>query len=318
MSLTLSDIQQALFRVHTYLEPTPLLPCEALEKELNFQGKIFFKCEYLQPTGSFKVRGAFNVLTQLSKEEKERGVITRSSGNFAQAVAFAAKRLGIAATIIMPSNAPKIKVDGTLNLGAVVKFSGNKHEEGELIVDEFVKEKGYIRLHPYNNFQTMAGQGTAALEILQQLPEVDHFFCPIGGGGLLSGSATAFKESNPKIKTYGIEPAGAGDYCASRKSGKKECWEDIDTIADGLRASSVGELNYPILNQYVDEVSVVSDQEIQKAMKWLYEKMQIVTEPSGAVSLAGFLTKHDKLKGNVVILLSGANVDPEKFKEYTQ
>lgn len=316
MNLTLKDIQQALVRVQEHLKPTSLLPCEALEKELNFQGKIFLKCENEQPTGSFKVRGAFNVLTQLSPEERAKGVITRSSGNFAQAVAFAAHKLHIDATIIMPSNTPKIKVEGTEKFHPTILFSGIKHEEGEAIVNQLVKEKGYIPLHPYNNYRTMAGQGTAALEILKQLPEVHHFFCPIGGGGLLSGCSTAFKESGSSANMRGVEPAGAGDYYASRQSGQQECWENIDTIADGLRASSVGELNYPILNKYVDEVSVVTDEDIKKAMKWLYEKMHLVVEPSGAVSLAGFMNKHQQLKGNVVILISGKNVDPESFNTW--
>lgn len=316
MTLSLLDIQQALLRVHEYLKPTPLLRCEALEKELAFPGKLFLKCEFNQPTGTFKVRGAFNALLQLNPEERKIGVITRSSGNFAQAVAFAAHELAIQATIVMPSNAPKTKIEGTKKFNPIVLFSGNKHEEGELVVDQLVQEQGLIPLHPYNNYRTMAGQGTAALEILQELPEVDYFYCPIGGGGLLSGCATAFKETRPTIKMHGVEPEGAGDYYASRKSGKLECWNNINTIADGLRASSVGELNYPILNAYVDEVSVVSDEEIKKAMKWLYEKMEITAEPSGAASLAGFMKTYQNLRGNVVILISGKNVDQDSFHSW--
>jgi threonine dehydratase len=314
MSLTLPDIRKASTRIKKYLKPTPLLRCEALEKELNFQGSIYLKCEQEQPTGSFKVRGAFNVLLQLTPEEKAKGVITHSRGNFAQAVAFAANKLHIDATIVMPRNVPKTKAEGTKKFGATVLFSGNRPEESELIVNQQVAEKNFVRLHPYNDYRTMAGQGTAALEILKQLPEVDHFFCPIGGGGLLSGCALAFKEKNPAIATYGVEPAGAGDYHASRKSGRHETWAYINTIADGLRAPSVGELNYPILNQYVDDSSIVTDLAIKQAMKWLYENLQMVTEPSGVVSLAGFIAKQNSLKGNVVILISGKNVDQDNFK----
>ncbi len=316
MNLALPDIQQALVRIQEHLQPTPLVLCDKLKKELNFPGNIFVKCENEQPTGTFKVRGAFNAIMQLSSEEREKGVVTRSSGNFAQAVAFAAEKLHLAATIIMPSNAPKIKVEGTEKFHPIILFSGEKHEEGEAIVKQLVEKKGYIPLHPYNNYRTMAGQGTAALEILTQLSKVDHFFCPIGGGGLLSGCSTVFKESGSDAIIHGVEPAGAGDYYASRQSGQRECWEHVNTIADGLRASSVGELNYPILNKYVDEVSVVTDEEIKKAMKWLYEKMNMVVEPSGAVSLAGFLNKYQELKGNVVILISGQNVDPESFEKW--
>lgn len=210
----------------------------------------------------------------------------------------------------MPSNAPKIKVESTEKFHSKILFSDAKHEEGEAIVNQLVEEKGYIPLHPYNNYRIMAGQGTAALEILTQLPEVDHFFCPI------SGCSTAFKESGSNAIIHGVEPAGAGDYYASRQSGQRECWERVDTIADGLRASSIGELNYPILNKYVDEVSVVTNEEIKKTMKWLYEKMNMIVEPSGAVSLAGFLNKYQQLKGNVVILISRQNVDPESFKTW--
>jgi threonine dehydratase len=316
MSLSLQDIREAQIRIRPYLEQTRLVQCDTLKKELGFQGEIYLKCDYELPTGSFKSRGAYNAMLQLTPEERAKGVVTRSSGNFAQAVAEAAKRLKIGATIVMPENAPRTKLEGTLKYGAEVVKSGSKHEEGELKVKQLIEAKGFIPLHPYNNYRTMAGQGTAALEILEQLPEVDHFFCPIGGGGLLSGCATAFKETSDAIKTYGIEPTGAGDYHASILSGKRETWTTIDTIADGLRASSVGELNYPILKKYVDESIVVTDDEIRRAMKWLYEKMNIVTEPSGATSFAGFLKKAQQIQGNVVILLSGKNVDSDKFDQW--
>lgn len=316
MTLTLNDIENAHLRIKNFLEPTPLLRCQLLENELHFDGKLFFKCEQDHPTGSFKVRGAFNVLSLLTHDERKLGVITRSSGNFAQAVAYAAQRLNVAATIVMPRNAPTIKFEGTKKFGATIIISGNQHIDGERIVDQLVTEKNYVSLHPYNNYRTMAGQGTAALEILNQNPNIDHFFCPIGGGGLLSGCATAFKGIAPGVKIHGVEPAGAADYFASRQSGKKETNESIATIADGLRAPTVGELNYPILNKNVDEVSTVTDEEIKIAMKWLYEKMQITTEPSGAVSLAGFMKQSKLIKGNVVILLSGKNVDPENFNEW--
>lgn len=313
MSLKLTDIQKAQEKIQKYLKPTPLVRCETLEQELHFNGEIYLKCEEQQPTGSFKVRGAFNALSLLKPEERGKGVVTRSSGNFAQAVAFASQTLGIKATIVMPANAPKTKLEGTKKFGPTILISGNTHEDADAIVKQQVEEKGLTPLHPYNNYGTMAGQGTAALEILLQLPTIKHFFCPIGGGGLLSGCATAFKESHAQVKTYGIEPKGAGDYNASRQSGKRECWKSIETIADGLRAACVGELNYPILNKYVDESHVVTEDEIKKSMKWLYEKMQMIVEPSGAVSFAGFINNAKLLQGPVVILISGKNVDRENF-----
>ena len=173
-------------------------------------------------------------------------------------------------------------------------------------------------MHPYNNYQTIAGQGTAALEILQDCPDIDHFFCPIGGGGLLSGCATALKETRSSIVTHGVEPEGAGDYYASRQTGRREVWNEITTIADGLRANAVGELNYPILNRTVDQVHLVTEEEIKKAMKWLYSTMGIVSEPSGAVSLAGFLSQQKHLQGNAVILISGQNVDEDAFKKWIE
>jgi threonine dehydratase len=313
MSLTLNDIQEALTRVHHHIKPTELIRCVDLEKELHFQGKIFLKPEYQQPTGSFKVRGAFNVLTQLSPEQRNKGVVTRSSGNFAQAVAFAAHKLQVKATIVMPGNAPKIKIEGTKKYHPTVIMSGNTHAESQQIVDDLVKEQGLTPLHPYNDYRTMAGQGTAALEILQQLSEIDHFYCPIGGGGLMGGCATALKESKRSIKTHGVEPAGAADYYNSRQTGNLMILEKPNTIADGLRAPSVGALNYPILNKYVDDVSTVSDDEIKQAMKWLYKNMQIVTEPSGAAAFAGFLKNNQKISNNVIILVSGKNVDEDSF-----
>jgi threonine dehydratase len=314
--LHLQNIQEALGRVHKYLTPTELLHCPQLEKKLQFPGKIYLKCEHQQPTGSFKVRSAFNILTQLNPEERVQGVVTRSSGNFAQAIAFAAQKLQVKATIVMPKNAPKVKVEGTQKYNSTVIMSGNTHAEGQSIVDQLVVEEGLMPLHPYNNYLTMAGQGTAALEILKQLPDIEHFYCPIGGGGLMSGCATAFKESHPSVIIHGVEPAGAADYNASRRSGKLETNEKPDTIADGLRAPCVGALNYPILNKYVDETSVASDDEIKEAMKWLYENLEIVSEPSGAAALAGFIHNHRNVQGNVVILISGKNVDPDSFQSW--
>lgn len=316
--LTFTSILEAKRRILPYLKPTPLTRTEALEKELGFPGQIYFKLDSDMPTGSFKVRGAFNNLLQLTVEEKKKGIITRSSGNFAQAVAYAANSLGVLATIVMPNNAPKIKVEGTKQWGAQIEYSSSKHEEGEAVVEKLVEEKGYIPLHPYNNYRTMAGQGTGALEILQECPSIDHFFCPIGGGGLLSGCSLAFKESKPTIQTYGVEPAGAGDYHASRQTGQKQVWENVNTIADGLRASTVGDLNYPILNQYVDQTEIVTEDEIKAAMALFYRLFNSPIEPSGAVSLAGFLKRFKELQGNVVIFISGQNVDPASFKEWTK
>jgi threonine dehydratase len=316
MSLSLDDVWDARCRISPYLGPTPLLRSHALETELGYRFPIYFKCEQIQPTGSFKIRGAFNALLTLSQEERARGVVTRSSGNFAQGVACAASTLGIRATIVMPENAPKIKVKSTRAFGPTLVFSDPSHELGQQEVERLVREQHLVPLHPYNSLTTMAGQGTAALEILEQCPQVDHFYSPLGGGGLLGGCATVIKSQSPKTQVYGVEPSGAADYAASRASGKKEVWQKVDTIADGLRAPSVGDLNRPLLDRHVDQVIVVGDEEIKRAMHVLFSK-GIVVEPSGAVGLAGFLQEHRKISGTVVILLSGGNVDRETFEAHT-
>lgn len=318
MGLTLTDIVDAKVRITKFLTPSPLLRCVNLEKKLGYEGKIFLKLDCEQPTGSFKVRGAFNNLMQFTPVERKKGVVTRSSGNFAQAVSYAANKLKMSAIIVMPEDAPNTKVEGTKKWGAEVILSGTSHAEGENAVKKLIEDKGLIPVHPYNDYRTMAGQGTAALEILEQCPEIEHFFCPIGGGGLMSGCSVAFKEIDKSIYTHGIEPEGAADYHASRQSGKREVWKKVETIADGLRAPTVGELNYPILNENVDDTDVVSESEIKSAMRDLYDSLELVTEPSGAVAYAGFLKRHKSIKGDVVIFVSGKNVDPEPFKKWIQ
>lgn len=316
MSFTTTDILQAFSQVNSLLAPTPLIRSQSLEKELSFPGKVFFKCEFMQPTGSFKVRGAINALTQLSDADKKKGVVARSAGNFGQAVAFIAHQLSISALLVLPVNIPKVKLQGIQAYHAQVVFAGLTHEEGNCMVEKLVKERDLVPLHPYNSYHTMAGQGTIALEILEQLPEIEHFYCPIGGGGLMSGCATALKQTRSEIFIHGVEPLGACDYYSSRISGCLRRLEKVDTIADGLRAPCVGDLNYPILNAYVDDVEVVGDDDIIYAMKWLYENEEIIAEPSGAAALAGFFRQAKDVSGNVVIVLSGKNVDSENFKKW--
>lgn len=316
MSLALDSIKASQQRIEPFITWTNLLRLKPLEPKLNPDIQVYLKMESEQPTGSFKLRGAFNFLLQLDEAQKKKGVVTRSSGNFAQAVAYAANKLGIDAIIVMPHTVPRIKLEGTQRYNPEIKLAGKSYAEQDAAVQMIISERGCFPLHPYNHYWTMAGQGTAALEILQDCPEIQHFFCPIGGGGVMSGCATALKETRADIRTYGIEPEGAGDYHDSRKSGMRKTWDKINTIADGLGASSVGELNYPILNKYVDEVCVVTEEQIKSAMKWLYKEMGIISEPSGAVALAGLMFHYPHLKGKVVILLSGQNVDPDSFKKW--
>ncbi len=320
MCITIEDIQKARHTIQDYIKKTPLIPAPVnLAQKLNHKGQIFFKCENLQWTNTFKVRGAFNAMLNLSDEEKKRGVVTRSSGNFAQAVAYAAQKLHIRAKIIVPSNIPKIKLQLTQEFGPEIIFAGTLHEEGDEIVKKIVEKEGMTMLHPYNQKNVIAGQGTAALEIYEDLPSIKNFFCPIGGGGLLSGCSTAFKALNADIQTIGVEPAGAADYYNSRKAGRPTALSHVDTIADGLRAAVVGDLDWPLLEKYVDRVEIVSENDIKTAMKFFKEKMGLITEPSGATAFASLLLHKQKLmEGDIVVLISGANVDPDMFLQWIQ
>jgi threonine dehydratase len=328
MTFSIHEVESAHTLISSHLSPTPLERVEFLEKKLNYDGRIYLKWESDQPTGSFKVRGAFNALLNLTLEQRQKGVVTRSSGNFAQAVGYASQKLGINATIVMPENAPQIKIEGTKKFGPKILFSPPKHEEGEKIVDGLVETEGFIKLHPYNDYHTIAGQGTCALEFLEQYEKLEeafeeegvlsHFYAPIGGGGLMSGCATAIKQTDDVTTVHGVEPEGAADFQESVEKGYLQKWETINTIADGLRASSVGQKNYPILKNYVDYTTTVSDSEIIEAMRLIFDATGRKIEPSGVVSLAGFIKDSKEIFGNVIILISGQNVDPDKFDEWAR
>lgn len=313
--MNLNEIHHAKIRISEFLKPTSLARCQVLERDLAFPGKIYLKFENEQPTGSFKVRAAFNLISQLSSEKKDQGVITNSSGNFAIAVAYVAQLFLIRALILLPHDTTRSKIEKIMKFNPLISFY--KESDTEAHMAHLIEKNGYTPLHPYNDYQTISGFGTLALEVLEQLPSIHHFFAPIGGGGLLSGCALALKQTLPSIKIYGTEPAGAGDYFASRISEKRICLNFVDTIADGLRYPCVGELNYPLLNQFVDHVHLVSDIEIKHALTWLWKKLKVKAEPSGVVSLAGFINNHKNINGNTVILITGRNVEEEKFKEWT-
>jgi threonine dehydratase len=316
MSISLEDFFKAQQRISAYLKPTTLLKSNELQQFLGYQGSIYLKLESEQPTGSFKVRGAFNALLQL--KPNTQNVVTFSSGNFAQAVAFGASKVGVKATIVMPSRAPRTKIEGTKRLGAEIVFAGDSYEEGDLIVKDLVEKNGYSPLHPFDDYHTIVGQGTIALEVLKTNPSVAHFFSPVGGGGLLSGCALALKSTNPDIVTYAVEPLGANDFFQSFNAKKHIALQKVDTIADGLRASSVGKRNYPILMQHVDRALAISDAQIIEAMRLVWNQHHIAIEPSAAVALAGFLSVYRELKGDVVILITGKNVDQDMFKKWME
>lgn len=283
-------------------------------------GKVWLKAESLQPIGSFKLRGAANKILQLSRDEIARGVITYSSGNHAQGVAYAAREVGAKAVIVMPSNAPAIKRAATLALGAEVVDVGVASSERLAKAEELVREHGYVVIPPYDDEQIIAGQATCGLEIIEVLPEVDLILAPVSGGGLLSGIATAVKRINPKTKVFGVEPELAADATESYRAGKLTTWPaelTSRTIADGLRTQSLGERNFAHIRQFVDGIITVTEAEIRAAMRAIVGSARIVPEPSGAVTSAALLFHRTELPAfkTAVAVVSGGNVDPALLAE---
>ena len=285
--------------------------------------QLYLKTENLQPIGAFKLRGAYNKIASLSKEERQRGVISYSSGNHAQGVAYAARALGVKAVIVMPSNAPKIKREATASLGAEIVVVGPASSERQAKAEELAAQHGYVIVPPYNDEKIIAGQGTMGLEILEDLPEVETVLIPVGGGGMISGVATAIKLSKPAVKIIGAEPALAADAQASLRAGKivqLTADEVTRTVADGLRTQSIGPINFEHMRLYVDDIVSVAEDEIREAMRLLVANPKTVAEPSGAVAVAAFLFHRNELprtKLNVAII-SGGNIEPQMLADITQ
>ncbi len=306
-----SNIQDALNRIKGIANKTPVMTSRTLNAQLN--SSIFFKCENFQRMGAFKFRGAYNAISQLSTAQKKKGIITHSSGNHAQAVALASQILGIKATIVMPKNSPLVKVNATRGYGAKVVFCESTLASREETTNKLIAQHGYTLVHPYDNDQVISGQGTAALELLMEVGNLDAIFAPVGGGGLLSGTAIAAKGFNPNIKVYAGEPKNADDAYRSMREGKILTNDHPNTIADGLR-TNLCERTFNIIRQNVDQIVTVTEQEILHAMRFLWERMKLVVEPSGAVSLAGLLSGQINTQGQKIgVILSGGNVDLEDF-----
>jgi threonine dehydratase len=316
--VSLSDIQEAQSRLRGVATRTRLIEFEHPESNAR---RLFLKPENQQPIGAFKLRGAYNKIASLSEDDRRRGVITYSSGNHGQGVAYAARALGVKAVIVMPGNAPAIKRDATAALGAETVFVGPGSAERQSKAEELAAQHGYVIVPPYNDEQIIAGQGTIGLEILEDMPEVEVVLAPIGGGGMISGVATAIKLSKPSVKVIGVEPDLAGDAQASLRAGKIVQFpaaEVVRTIADGLRTQSIGAINFEHIRRYVDDIVTVSEDEIREAVRLLAANPATVAEPSGAVSVAGFLFHRDQLpktKLNVAII-SGGNIDPKMLEEF--
>jgi threonine dehydratase len=285
--------------------------------------KLYLKPENLQPIGAFKLRGAYNKISSLSEEERQRGVITYSSGNHAQGVAYAARALGTKAVITMPTTAPAIKLEATAKLGAEIVLAGTTGVERQLRAEELAAENGYIIIPPFNDEKIIAGQGTVGLEIIEDLPEVETVLVPVGGGGLISGVATAIKLSKPDAKVIGVEPNLGADAQASLRAGKivEFPGEQVTrTIADGLRAQYIGEINFEHIRRYVDDIVTVSEDEIREAVRLLASDPKTRAEPSGAVTVAAFLFHRSDLPKTRVhaAVISGGNIDPKQLAAIQQ
>ena len=289
---------------------TPLVAYEADGR------KLWFKPESFQPIGSFKLRGAYNKIASLSDEARRRGVITYSSGNHAQGVAYSARALGAKAVVVMPRSAPVIKIEATRALGAEIVPVGPTSGERQAKAEELAAERGYVIIPPFNDEKIITGQGTIGLEIVEDLPDVELVLVPVGGGGLISGVATAVKLLRPRAKVIGVEPELAADAQASLRAGKIVAWsgEQVGrTLADGLRTQHVGEINFEHIRRYVDDIVTVHEDEIRQAMRRLALGARLVAEPSGAVTSAAFFFHADELPrvDKTVAIISGGSVEPQ-------
>jgi len=313
--VTLEDIQQAHARLNGITVRTPAVDVTAEIADPGDTRRLFLKLENLQPIGAFKLRGAYNKIASLTPEERKRGVIAYSSGNHAQGVAYAARALDTKAVIVMPGNAPAIKLDATAAMGAEIVKVGAGSQERQQKAEELATQHGYAIVPPYNDEKIIAGQGTMGLEILEQVPDVETVLVPVGGGGMISGVAAAIKLSRPSVKVIGVEPALAADAQASLRTGRVvnlAAEEVTRTMADGLRTQSIGAINFEHIRKFVDDIVTVSEDEIRDAMRRLSANPKTVAEPSGAVSLAGFLFRGKELPLRTihVAVISGGNIEP--------
>ncbi len=302
-----SDIQDAHEVIRPFVHRSPVLSSRKVNERAG--AELFFKCENFQKVGAFKFRGACHAVMTLSDEDAMKGVATHSSGNHAQALALAAKLRGIQADVVMPENAPKVKVEAVRNYGARITFCEATLEARESRLREVIEENGATVIHPYNDARIIAGQGTAAIELLEDYPDLDVILTPVGGGGLLSGTAISAKSMNPEIGVIGAEPEEADDAYRSFVSGKLQPVYSTRTIADGLR-TSLGDLPFSIIKDRVDDILTVSEESIIEAMRFIWERMNMIIEPSCAVPVAAVFNAPDRFEGKRVgIIITGGNVD---------
>lgn len=304
-------ISAAYQRIRDHIHQTPVLTSKTLDKLSG--AKLFFKCENFQKVGAFKARGAVNAVLSLSSEVLKNGVATHSSGNHAQALAYAASLVKVPAYIVMPDNATKVKMAAVEGYGAKIITCEPKQKARESTLNQIIEDTGAVLVHPYDDYQVMAGQATCAYELIREIQDLDMIIAPVGGGGLLSGTALSAHYFGDNIKVYGAEPAGADDAKRSFDSGERVKEQKPNTIADGL-LTTLGEKTFPVINDLVEDILVADDEEIIEAMRLIWERMKIIVEPSCAVPLAAILKNKELFKGkNIGVILTGGNVDLENL-----
>ncbi|MFH2040520.1 MAG: threonine/serine dehydratase [Chloroflexota bacterium] len=308
-TVTLHDIREAAQRIRPYIRHTPLLREQSMDKLLRCQ--VYLKPEMLQISGTFKLRGALSKILSLTPDEMKKGIVTSSSGNHGQSCAFIGQMLGIHVTVVIPEDAPTIKIEKAKAMGAEVIVWHRKYVERMKKVREEIAEHGYILVHPYEDYTVMAGQGTIGLEILEDLPDVDTLLVPIGGGGLISGISTAIKESKPNVRVIGVQAAACGAYYASRQNGYPSTITPRPTLADGLTSINVSDFTYPIIEKYVDDIVATEEEDIKKAVRLIASNAKLVAEPSACVGIAAQLSGKVKTRPDekVCSVLTAGNWD---------
>ena len=305
--VTYNDIEKAHQRISEHIHNTPILTSDSLDNELGLN--LFFKCENFQKTGSFKIRGATNSILQLKDTEIKNGIITTSSGNHGAAVAFIANKIGTSSKIIMPNNTPKNKIENVQRYGGEIFYCEPNIKSREDTLEKMIQKSGGSIIHPYNDEKIIAGQGTAAKELIEKVPDLDAIICPVSGGGLLSGTLLAAKNLKPGIKVFGAEPENADDTYRSILNNKIMSNETTDTIADGLRAQ-VGTVTFPIIKENVDKILLVSEEMIISSMYMIWQRLKIIIEPSCSIVLAALMLNSNKfLNKKVGLILTGGNYD---------
>lgn len=316
--VSLDDIRAAAARIRDVARVTPLVDTTHL-----FEAPVFLKCENMQPAGAFKIRGAYNMVAQLPEDSRRRGVVTYSSGNHGQAMAYAARRLGAPAVIVMPTTAPVVKVEGARALGAEIIFEGTTSAERKARAEKEAAARGLTMVPPFDHPWIIAGQGTAGLEILDQLrgaglSDPRAVIVQMGGGGLISGIAAAVKRVAPSARVVGVEPSGAPKMKASREAGRPVTLDQTASIADGLMPVRPGDLTFAHVQAFVDDIVTVEDDAIAEATVWLFERAKLVVEPSGAVTVAAIRSRAVRVTGPTVAILSGGNVSIETLARIRQ